>query len=164
MSLSPVFPRALGLSLLAGTAAVALTGCGAVTGLLGAASGQDDVFQLEVGDCFTEAEMDASFEAEEISQVPTVDCAEEHDSEVYHIEVLPEGDYPGADSLSTSGEEICESKFEEFVGIAYMESELLYTFLLPIEEGWTLADDREIVCIVVTNGEMVTGSLAGAAR
>ncbi|WP_306366873.1 septum formation family protein [Nocardiopsis sp. CC223A] len=164
MSLSPSFPRALGLSLMAGTAAVALTGCGAVTGLLGAASGQDDVFQLEVGDCFTQAEMNASFSGEEVSGIPTVDCAEEHDAEVYHIEVLPEGDYPGTESLNATGEEVCTAEFEEFVGIAYEESEIYFSLLTPIEQGWTAMDDREIVCYLITNGEMVTGTLAGAAR
>ncbi|SHI77099.1 Septum formation [Nocardiopsis flavescens] len=162
MSPSPF--RALALSAAACGAAVSLTGCGALTGLLGAAAGQDDVFQLEVGDCFTGTEMEASLSGEEVSEVPTVDCAEEHDSEVYHIEVLPEGDYPGAESLNTSAEEVCQTKFEEFVGISYAESEIYLSYLTPIEEGWNSFDDREIVCYLVTDGETVTGSLAGAAR
>jgi hypothetical protein len=163
MSLSPF--RTLAVSAAACAAAVSLTGCGAVlNGVLGAAGGEADIFQIEVGDCFIGADMATSLADTEVSEVPTVDCAEEHDSEVYHIEVLPEGDFPGTASIEASATEVCESKFEEFVGISYLESEIYYSTFTPLEEGWNTIDDREIVCYLVTNGEMVTGSLAGAAR
>lgn len=163
MSLSPSFPRALGLSLLAGGAVVALSGCGVLNGVLGAASGQDDVFNLEVGNCFIEADMNASLTGDEVSEVPTVDCAEEHDSEVYHSEMLPDGDFPGAESVTDSGMDICKAKFEDFMGIAYDDSELYFSFFSPTSQSWDAMGDREILCYILTD-EMVTGSLAGAAR
>ncbi|MFL1381062.1 MULTISPECIES: septum formation family protein [unclassified Nocardiopsis] len=163
MSLSPF--RALALSAAAAAAVVSLTGCGSIlNGVLGAAGApaEDDVFALAVGDCFTESAMGGSFDGEEVSSVPTVDCSEEHDSELYHTEDLPDGDFPGAEAVSASADEICGPKFEEFVGIAPEESSLYVSYFTPIAEGWA-AGDREIACYVYSD-EMVTGTLAGAAR
>lgn len=182
MSLSPF--RALALSALACGAALSLTGCGAIVNNLlggapaetapdGAAGGSeetsllpenDDVFTLAVGDCFTEAEFNTSFTGDEVSEVPTLDCAEEHDAEVYHIETLSEGAFPGETAIESSATEACETNFETFIGVPYLESELYYSYLTPTEDGWNTIDDREIVCYIVTSGEMVTGTLAGAAR
>lgn len=185
MSLSPF--RALALSALACGAAVSLTGCGAiVNNILGGAPAEtspdggvdaapeggdtsllpesDDVFTLAVGDCFVESEFNTSFMGDGVSEVPTVDCAQEHDSEVYHIETLPEGAYPGDESVEASATQACETNFETFIGLPYLDSELYYSFLTPTEDGWNTIDDREVVCYIVTNGEMVTGTLAGAAR
>ncbi|MEE2035889.1 septum formation family protein [Nocardiopsis sp. CT-R113] len=159
-SVSPTL-RATGLSALAIGSVLALSGCGAITSLLGGGN----VFEIGVGDCFTESEMDAAFAGGEVSDIPLVDCAEEHDSEVYFTEDLPEGDYPGSDSINTSTEEICYGdNFTDFVGVPYPESEIYVATLSPTEDSWNRADDREVVCYVVTDGETVTGTLAGANR
>ncbi|WP_433698159.1 septum formation family protein [Nocardiopsis sp. CA-288880] len=160
MSVSPAL-RATGLSALALGSVLALSGCGAITSLIGGGN----VFEISVGDCFVESEMNAAFATGEVSDVPLVECTEEHDAEVYYTEDLPEGDFPGTESVDASTEEICYGdNFTDFVGVSYDESEIYAGALYPTEESWNQLDDREVACYLITQGEMVTGTLAGANR
>lgn len=123
--------------------------------------------ELGVGDCFNEQDVFGGFTAqdEEVSDVPLVDCAEPHDSEIFYSEELPDGDFPGDAALEKSLDDICTgSAFEKFVGIDYMDSELYVGAFQPTAETWDLLDDRETLCYVVTGGETVTGSLEGSKR
>ncbi|MFD3685495.1 septum formation family protein [Nocardiopsis sp. NPDC058631] len=160
-SVSPTL-RATGLSALAIGSVLALSGCGAITSLLG---GQGNVFDLSVGECFTATELNNAFASEEVSELPIVDCSEEHDSEIYYIEDLPEGDYPGDEFVSTEWEEIClGDNFTDFIGVPWEESEIDASALMPTQETWEQLDDREITCYATSSGEMLTGSLSGANR
>lgn len=158
-SVSPTL-RAAGLSALAIGSVLALSGCGAITSLIGGGN----VFDISVGDCFVESEMDEAFASGEVSDIPLVDCAEEHDAEVYYTEDLPEGDFPGTESITTSTEEICYGdNFTDFVGVGYNESEIYAGSLSPTEDSWNRVDDREVACYVMSD-ELVTGTLSGANR
>ncbi|GAB2489626.1 septum formation family protein [Nocardiopsis aegyptia] len=160
-SSSPVL-RAAALSSLAAGAAVVLSGCGVVTQILG--GGDNNVFELNVGDCFIDSEMEAVLGGEGVSEVPLVDCAEPHDSEFFVAEDMPEGEYPGDEAVSAEADELCEGQaFTDFVGVPYEESLLLALPLTPTEQSWDTVDDREIICYVYHPDEMVTGSLAGVA-
>ncbi len=139
-------------------ASVTLSGCSAISTLV---NGEGDVFSLEVGDC-----MDDFGTADDISSVPIVDCNEKHDAEVYAVEDIPEGSYPGADAVSDAADEICLAAWEDFVGISYEESLLNYAALTPSEDSWGLGD-REVVCTISKfdeSGELVkvTDSLEGS--
>jgi hypothetical protein len=153
--------RSASLVLLAAGAAVSLSACGVVNSFLGSGN----VMEIGVGDCFSEAEMSTALGGEEVSDIPLIDCSEPHDSEVFHVEDLPEGDFPGDASVGNSMEEICSgSAFEEFIGVDYRESEIYAAGLRPTQQSWESFDDREILCYVGTDGETVTESLAGANR
>ena len=67
---------------------------------------QGNVFELEVGQCFLEPE------GTEISNVETVDCADDHDGEVYHLFDLPDGDYPGIPEVQRLGADGCFGAFD----------------------------------------------------
>ena len=136
-------------------AALTLSGCSAITGLL---NGEGDVFSLEVGDC-----MDDFGTAEDITSVPIIDCDEEHDAEVYATEDIDSDSFPGASEVSDEADEICIDAWEDFVGISYEDSFLNYSALTPSEESWALGD-KEVVCTISKfdeNGDLVkvTGSL-----
>ncbi|MBR8744448.1 septum formation family protein [Nocardiopsis sp. MG754419] len=159
MSTLPPTVRTTSLALLAAGAVVSLSGCGMVQSFLGAGN----VMDLEVGDCFTESEMNSALSGTEITDVPVVECTEPHDSEFFHSEILPDGDFPGDDAVRTTGEEVCQgAAFTEFVGVEWEESEVYASFLSPIEQGWDLGD-REILCYVIV-AEPVSESLEGAGR
>ena len=57
-----------------------------------------NVFDLSVGDCFDDPDNFA-----EVSNVPMVDCSEPHHNEVYYLQDLPDGDFPGDSSVENSG-------------------------------------------------------------
>ncbi|MDO7881433.1 septum formation family protein [Salinibacterium soli] len=152
-------------ALTVGAAAVVLSGCsllGNVTNTpidVDPSDGTDtDVFTIKVGDCLNDGTATG-----EVSTVPTIDCAEPHDSEAYASIMIPDGDYPGEDAVLDQANTDCEAEFAGYVGIAYEESTLGYAYYYPTEESWA-SGDREILCLVYDPAGQVEGSLAGTAR
>lgn len=150
------------------TALIALSGCS----LLGGADEPErdesgdvteasdaDAFSIRVGDCLET--MDWS--AEGFSTVPVIPCAEEHESEVYAAVDLPDGDYPGDESVATQADEYCYGEFQGFVGVAWEDSAFDYGYLSPSPESWDQGD-REVLCMIMDPNGLTTGSLSGAGR
>ncbi len=123
-------------------------------------SSEADVFSLKVGDCL---DQQADDEATEVSSVPTVPCAEPHDSEAYAATDLPEGDFPGDQSVTDSADTFCYDEFATFIGLSYDESSLDLASFYPTQESWA-EGDREIMCFVSSPDGPVTGTLAASAR
>ena len=58
----------------------------------------------------------------------------------------------------------CLSEFESYVGIAYEDSRLDLSYILPVRDGWERDDDREFICFLYDlNLEKLSGSMQGAA-
>lgn len=121
------------------------------------ASAEADVFTIAVGDCL---DLSSSEMSEEVSSLPTVPCADEHDSEVYAETSLPDGEYPA--DLEDQAAQFCYDQFAPFVGLSYEESTLDVQPMTPTQYGWEEGDDRVIQCILLSP-ERVTGTLAGSA-
>lgn len=118
------------------------------------------VLALDVGHCFTEPETNN----DTVEHVPTVDCAEPHDYEVYKLFDLEDGVWRGGDQVQQEAEDGCESHFEEFVGIPLADSELEVLHLTPTIGSWEQSNDRTVKCILQDPAGQVSGSLEGAAR
>jgi hypothetical protein len=122
-----------------------------------------DVFALMVGDCLDDPQADG----DEVFDVTTVDCASPHDNEIYDSAILPDGDFPGAESIDASSTEACISSFGAFAGIEYADSVRLEYFpFYPTESSWA-GGDREILCAIYALDEsgvptQSTGTLEGA--
>jgi hypothetical protein len=137
-------------------ASLVLAGCSLLPG--GGGNG-DDVFSIKVGDCLNDAEV-----GEVVSNVPIVDCSAPHDSEAYFAQDLPDGDFPGPDSIGSSSEGICAPQFEPFVGLVDADSAYTYSYYYPTEDSWG-AGDREVLCIAYSDDlSKITGSLKGINR
>lgn len=142
------------------TALAVLAGAGLV-GSLAACS--QPLATAEVGACLVYSELEAD-QAEGITEIPTVECTEEHDGQVIGKFDMEDGDFPGADAVTAAADEGCAAAFTEFVGVAPEESTLpiaYINYVYPTEETWNQANDREILCIAQSN-EMVTESWEGA--
>ncbi|WP_298041079.1 septum formation family protein [uncultured Microbacterium sp.] len=164
----------------AGTASLlvaSLTGCGMLDSIAGADTQRDDagnvtesseidIFALQVGDCLSESGMTG----DETASAPVVPCSEPHPYEVYHEFELADGEFPGTEAIEPLGVDGCQTAFDGFVGLAWEESTLDYTWFEPTEQSWNGSDDRLIQCIIVevdaTGSSLVdvVGSLAGVAR
>ncbi|UFU05925.1 septum formation family protein [Ruania halotolerans] len=131
--------------------AISMTACGMLGG---------EVATAEVGECAQLADL----QSDEITEIPTVDCSEEHDAQFFHKFDLPDGDFPGTDGVQTAAEEGClGTEFENFVGTSYEESALYANFIGPTQETWDQADDREVLCIVfLDDGTTTTESFEGS--
>jgi hypothetical protein len=126
------------------------------------ACGGTSVLDLEVGQCIT----DETPEGEQVTSVPVVECSEPHAGEIYALPQLPDGEFPGEQAVSDQGDQLCSGQaFQDYVGVAYQESEIFYSALLPSTETWA-EGDREIVCILANQdgSPLAPGSLRGANR
>jgi hypothetical protein len=146
--------------------AATLAGCAetAIRDASGAVStaGTLDAFSVALGDCVIEGA--ASEEVVEVSQVEVVPCADSHDSEVFAVFDLPDGDFPGDEAVMAAADEGCYGAFPGFVGMAYEDSGLDFGTYFPTEDSWNALDDREVVCLAWDPAGRVTGSLEGVAR
>lgn len=97
-----------------------------------------------MGDCFNSADL----QGQEVLDLTPVPCGDDHDMEVFHKLDLPEGDFPGEDRVLEDANEACTAAFEGFVGVSFAESELEIMYLTPVEEGWSSASDREVICLL----------------
>lgn len=116
-------------------------------------------FPIEVGDCIV-----MSAYLHEDTEDLTVDCDEEHTIQIYGITELPDGEYPGRAAVPEMAETFCPSQFEAFVGVDPAASELTSLYFAPTSPQWD-EGIRDILCYVLESpGDMVIGSLEGAAR
>lgn len=142
--------RTLRLSLIAAFSALSLAAC------FGPPS-------AEVGDCMQLSDLGA-----QVSDLPTVECSEPHEGEVFAVE---DTDYEGAYdefAIEDAGVDLCLSEFDDYVGTPYADSVVDFTLLYPDATGWD-RDDRQIICIayeIEQSGDfaMVTGSVEGSNR
>lgn len=161
--------RRLALGAAAATSVVVLlSGCSAISGLLGGETrdesgaivegGDTDVFTLAEGDCIDD---EATTEGE-VSEVPTVPCSDPHTWEVYKNVTVTEDEYPGDSGIQDIAEQECMAEFDAFVGVAYEDSVHEFNYYTPVSEGWDMGD-RTINCLI-GGVEQTTGSLEGAAE
>lgn len=141
---------------------VAITGCssdaprdsaGQVT-----AAATTDAFSIKVGDCVGKLDGDSA------QELPLTPCDKAHFWEAYASSRLDGTDFPGTSKINDLSDEACSAAYEGFVGIAVDDSRYEVTYLSPTKESWTLAQDREVVCLVGSSSGNITGSLKGKAK
>lgn len=115
---------------------------------LTAGCSQGNVFSIEAGTCFDDV---AEFTEEgggEVSDVPVVDCAEPHDNEVYATFDIDGDEWPGEEAVRTAADEGCVGRFEDYVGRDYPSSRFVSQNIVPTEQTWNQAGDREVICFL----------------
>ena len=115
---------------------------------------------LEVGTCLNDVDQPL---AQDLTEIPAVDCAFPHQSEVFAEILLDDGDFPGVDRLVEQAVNQCEAEFGRFIGIDYRQSQLSYHFYYPTARTWS-EGDRSLFCVVFDPGVDSVGSLEGVAR
>jgi hypothetical protein len=159
--------RALTVTLLSAGLVGVLAGCVPApaptpSGTPSASSGPVDPFSVVVGDCIEDELAEG-----DVMGVPVVDCEQPHLAEAYHAEELPDGDYPGLESVKSTAVDVCLAHFEEFAGISYDASQRLdFAWYYPTEGSWSNGD-HEILCLMLQidpatgNPVQTTGTLEG---
>lgn len=146
-------------------AAVLVTGCQPVDGANAPAQPSVDEASapstaLVPGMCLNDVDQPL---AAQLTEIPTVDCAEPHQSEVYADITLEGEDYPGVDQVNDFAAEACEEAFGEFIGVDYRVSELSFHYYYPTFSRFA-EGDRSIYCVAFDPEGDTTGSLEGVAR
>jgi len=161
----PRVPRAAAAAALTAATLLALQGC-ALLGPEDAERDADgviveeqdaDVFSIRIGDCLA-----PTGEESELESVPVVPCSQEHESEVYAEVIVPDGEFPGNAAIEEAADAGCMEHFEDFVGIPYADSELMYSYFSPTEQSWEELDDRQVLCLVYGPEASSTGSFGGS--
>lgn len=117
------------------------------------------VFDLRVGDC---VQPPAKVEPE-VTKVKVVPCKDSHTMETFAISSYTKSDaYPGDTELKNFADSVCLNAYQDYLGVAYPDSSLFYTYLLPSARSWNEGHDRKVVCEITTTGTPLTGSVKGS--
>jgi hypothetical protein len=121
----------------------------------------DSVPTAEEGACIEELSLIG-----DISELPTVDCDEDHAAQVVGLFDHDGGDdFPGDDEIEEEANERCQELFEDFVGAPVQETSLSFGAINPTEETWEQADDRETICVATAlDGSDLDQSIEDAAE
>jgi len=133
---------------------------GVVFVIIAVATSEDDtsVRDLRVGDCLQMDDL-----GDVVRNVPTVECSEPHDGEVYASSELEGAAYPGVTRVLELVESGCYEAFEPYIGAAYEDSDLEIFYLYPLERSWRV--DRGYLCIAYPlDGSMLSESVEGSGR
>ena len=83
-----------------------------------------------------------------------VPCSSTHEEEVFWVEELRSGAYPGSD-LDLLADEACSGHFAGYVGETYQASGLDYEWYAPSRDEWR-ANERRVICVISTDGTVGT--------
>jgi Domain of unknown function (DUF4190)/Septum formation len=137
----------LGLLFNAGILAVGISG----------ALKQDSIDNIKVGRCYDSPETGST-----VSSLKKQDCAKLHDSEAFFVFDVQDGVFPGQDEVMVTVQTRCAEEFEKFVGLSILESELDMFTIAPSKDSWDKSQTG--ICLILDEGNPVTGSLKGANR
>ena len=137
-------------------AALAFFGLGFI---ISALDGREPVQGIAVGDCFIVGE------AEEINEVPVVDCAEEHDSELFARVTITSfgGPYPNDDALFEWLFDECLDQFPAYVGEPYETSNYWIDMFIPTEASWGEGDRIGLCTAIVVDEDLNIQTSTGSA-
>jgi len=111
--------------------------------------------ELQVGDCLNDLT-----NSTDVSSLPSVDCAQPHQGEVFAVFDLPPGPYPGADGVDDLVSKGCNARLAEYSPGAPSDDAVGLFSVYPLEQNWERGD-REVVCIAKATSGTTTGSIRG---
>lgn len=121
-------------------------------------AGQLEASLAGVGDAFALPGVGACLDVD----ARQVDCAAEHDSEIFLITDLVGDEYPGDAAVDDEALRLCIDSFAEYVGVDYEDSVLDFFYITPVEPSWEFGD-RTVQCAVFDPAGPLTGSVQGIA-
>jgi len=111
--------------------------------------------ELQVGDCLNDLT-----NSTDVSSLPSVDCAQPHEGEVFAVFDLPPGPYPGAAGVDDLVSKGCNARLAEYSPGAPSDDAVGLFSVYPLEQNWERGD-REVVCIAKATSGTTTGSIKG---
>ena len=124
--------------------------------LAGACGGGPDAFDLAVGDCL------AVPASPSVQAVEPQACDGPHGAEVFAVFAVQDEAFPGDDEIAARAQRGCADAFEDYVGEPYAASDLFASSLAPTVASWGQGD-REVVCFLYAQDELLEGSQRGEA-
>jgi hypothetical protein len=119
---------------------LAVVGAAVLTVALLVADDRVVATDLAVGNCIADVPTSAR-----VVSLPTVDCSEPHGGEVYAVLTMPDGDYPGAETID-EWQSKCPDALAEYSPAAMLDDAVGVYVLYPTQETWDTGD-RAVTCI-----------------
>jgi hypothetical protein len=142
----------------ASTASAARGSTSAAPPVTSAPSGTISVFSLQPGSCIDQENLTTGL----VTSVRTVPCTESHTHEVYHrATITPVDSAYEAAKVTAFADKACTEGFTSYVGVPYEQSKYYYVHLAPSEESWNKNRDRDVVCLLLHEGQRLTSSVKG---
>jgi hypothetical protein len=117
-------------------------------------TGNTDIVDLQVGDCYREVDDDYT--------VDVVDCDKTHDDELFALLTMSGDAYPGDVAVDKFARVHCLTELEQYDQLPFEQSSLDYWYYVPDETGWK-AGDHVIACYAYDwDYDPLTHSIAGA--
>ena len=122
--------------------------------------GREPIANAAVGQCFIVGD------ADEIDEVPVVDCTEPHDSELFaRVDVSALGTtYPGEDTMFDWLFDECVTRFPDYVGESYEASGYWIDMFIPTTDAWRDGDHTGLCTLVVLDEDLDVVSVTGTGR
>jgi hypothetical protein len=122
--------------------------------------GREPIANAAVGECFVVGD------ADEIDEVPVVDCTEPHDSELFaRVDVSTLGTaYPGEDTMFEWLFDECVARFPDYVGESYEASRYWIDMFIPTTDAWDDGDHTGLCTLVVLDDDLEVVSVTGTGR
>lgn len=112
---------------------------------------------LKVGMCLTLAP--STKDEQTFADLPVVDCAEAHASEVVGVFAMPKGKYPDSSGFDRAATDKCFDLVRDYVGTVTPElAKLQVSYIAPMSEQWSLGN-RVVACIAAYPSGKHKGSI-----
>lgn len=147
---------------IAGTASPTTAAVGTTSAAPGIASSTTadtiSVFSLQPGACIDQENLTTGL----VTSVRTVPCIVSHTHEVYYRAAFTPINSPfDAAKVTDFANKTCTEAFTNYVGVPYEQSKFYYVHLAPSEESWNKNRDRDVVCLLLLEGQRLTSSVKG---
>lgn len=103
----------------------------------------------------------------EVNDLPKVACSVPHSHEIFAVFDSEKSAYPGFQKLEEEAQVGCLERFEPYVEISPIDSNLFYSWMVPTLDSWEdkKISDRQIICVAgAEDGNNLTGSIEGSRR
>jgi hypothetical protein len=109
--------------------------------------------RLRAGDCLNTPDSQGT----EINKITVMPCSIPHNAQDIAEVTIPDGSYPGASSLQSTGSNLCLSHYIAYLGTSHTDLEP-YLFY-PSKQRWNDLDDHKVHCVLVNTDGNVTGQI-----
>ena len=116
------------------------------------------VFSLAPGSCIDQNDLTTGL----VTTVKSVPCDQPHSHEVYFkTSVTPADQAYDPAKVTIFANQACAQGFLAYVGLAYEQSKYYFLHLAPSAESWNKNSDRDVVCLLLLEGQKLTSSVKG---
>lgn len=106
--------------------------------------------EIKLGDCMNPPD------AETVTDVPAVPCAQPHQGEVFALVDVPDGPFPGNNEVGDLAD--CGGRLSAYSARAANDEHMQLTLITPSADTWKTGD-RQVVCIVEPETGLTSGSV-----